>query len=139
MGTELKTKDAILINWALRQQGLSYQWGITDCGSLVRQGLFIFNGKDPFTKNIPYWDNEQQARQIWKDLGGVDKAFLDLGAERIHENYIRTGDVGILTILNEDTSFLVIAGRYLFSNEKGVKFRKIISFNKLNVRFYRFK
>ena len=138
MGTWLNNKDFILIEWALCQQGLPYIWGITDCGSLVRQGLYIFNRIDPFT-NIPYWNTEIEARQIWKDLGGVDKAFLDLGAKKIHENYIRTGDVGILTILNEDTSFLVIANKYLFSNEKGVKFRKINTFTNLNVRFYRFR
>lgn len=133
----MNTKESQLIEWALKQQGEKYEWGKTDCGTLVRKGLLLFLNRDPFL-NIPYWENEQQARKIWKDLGGVDTAFKNLGATKIDSNYIRTGDVGFLTILKEETSFLVIANRYLFSNGAGIKFRKIISWDKMNVNFYRF-
>lgn len=133
----MNTKESQLIEWALKQQGKKYEWGRTDCVSLVRKGLNIFLNKDPFL-NTPYWKNKQQARKIWIDLGGVCTAFKNLGATEIDANYIRTGDVGFLTILKDETFFLVIANRYLFSNEAGVKLRKIISWDKLNVKFYRF-
>ena len=137
MGTQLKNYDSVLVPWALTLQGLSYIWGETDCGTLVRRGLILISDKDPFL-NIPYWNTEQKARQIWHDLGGVDKGFIDLGARLVHTNYVQTGDVGLLTIAGEETSFLVIANRYLFSTKNGIKFRKIINWDKFNVRFYRF-
>lgn len=134
----MSTNEAKLIKWANNVAGLSYYWGITDCGTLVRKGLSIFLNRDPFP-NIPYWNDEQEARKIWNNLGGVDKAFLNLGAIKIEPNYRRTGDVALITILNDDTATLIINNTFLFSNEKGVKFRKLSIFDKLNIRFYRFK
>lgn len=133
----MNSPESKLIQWAISIQGLPYIWGQTDCGTLVRKGLCIYLNRDPF-KNIPSWENENEARKIWSDLGGVDKAFIDLGAIKIEPSYRHTGDVALLTILNDDTAVLVINDRFLFSTLQGIKFRKLITFDKLNIRFYRF-
>lgn len=131
--------DYKLIEWVNTQLGKPYIWGKTDCGSLVRKGLNIVFGKDKFN-DIPSWDSEEICRKIWDDLGGVDNAFLSLGARKIKGTFAQTGDIAVLEIGKLLTAAMVIgSGKLLFSStDKGVETRGLYSLLRFNIRFYRF-
>mgnify|MGYP001566444653 FL=1 len=129
--------DYKLIEWVNTQLGKPYVWGVTDCGSLVRQGLNIVYGKDKFN-DIPTWNTEEMCRKIWDDLGGVDKAFLDFGAKKIKGTFAQTGDIIVITA--NSAAGLIINSKILFSSiEKGIIFRDIaFILSKVTSQFYRF-
>ena len=142
MGKESKSikvdnYDYKLIEWVNTQMGKPYVWGVTDCGSLVRQGLNIVYGKDKFN-DIPTWNTEEMCRKIWDDLGGVDKAFLDFGAKKIKGTFAQTGDIIVITA--NSAAGLIINSKILFSSiEKGIIFRDIVFIlSKVTSQFYRF-
>lgn len=130
-----------LAEWVRHKLGMAYEWGKTDCGTLVREGLFLILNHDPFPF-VPDWNNEQESRKIWEDMGGVDHAFLGFGAEKTDTNYIQTGDIAVLEVDKFITAAMVIGNnKMLFSStDKGVFTRNITpALLKLNIRFYRFK
>ena len=130
-----------LSEWVKHKLGMAYEWGKTDCGTIVREGLFLILDRDPFPY-VPDWKSESESRKIWDEMGGVDHAFLGFGAQKIGANYVQTGDVAILEIGRFLTAALVIGNnKILFSSEdKGIEARNITpAMLKLNIRFYRFK
>lgn len=131
--------DIKLYEWLNTVIGKPYIWGETDCGTLVREGLKLITGIDPFG-NLPYWKTEMECRQIWDAMGGVDKAFTEIFKfKKIDRNYIQMGDVSVLEVRDLITASLIINNeRMLFSSvDKGVEIRNLTQLQKLNIRFYR--
>ena len=130
-----------LAEWARHKLGMAYEWGKTDCGTLVREGLFLILDRDPFPY-MPGWNSEGESRKIWDEMGGVDHAFLAFGAEKIESSYAQTGDIAVLEVDKFLTAAMAIGDNKLLfaSTDKGIFTRNITpALLKLNIRFYRFK
>jgi hypothetical protein len=80
-----------LLLWGARQRRMKWQWGETDCGTLMRQGLEIVFGHPMMC--IDYASRDE-ARAWMKEMGtSASEYFEKCGASRQPRYTLRGGDV----------------------------------------------
>ena len=82
-----------LVRWAIEQRHLPFEWGVTDCGSLVRRGLELITGAPVL--NVPNYSDEAEAERVMKKLGPAAQFFESHGAKADRLNRAASGDVVI--------------------------------------------
>jgi len=114
--------DVALILWAETVRGLPFQWGATDCGSLVRDAMEVMYGRDLWP-DVPRWDTLRAAVQIQGTTGGVAAQLALLGAVEVEYGYVQQGDVILLPCAEGDSIPSVgirVSDRWLGSEDGGV-------------------
>lgn len=84
--------DHKLVRFAEQERGRSYEWGETDCASLVRRAMDIMYGEDKFP-NAPNWTTEVGAKRALGKIDNVNQCIIDIGGEDVHKNFRRNGDI----------------------------------------------
>ncbi|MGH7471826.1 MAG: DUF6950 family protein [Longimicrobiales bacterium] len=83
--------DTLLFGWATDLVGSPFEWGRTDCGSLVREACRIMSGSDSF-ESIRY-DSMESALHAYAHHGGVGGLLLRAGWAEIPLAFVQQGDV----------------------------------------------
>lgn len=86
--------DVRLFHWADSVVGRAFEWGTTDCASLVRAGHVAMYGKDVF--GWPTYSSKLDATKAKKKVGGIPKALRKVCTE-IGRRFARTGDIVVIT------------------------------------------
>jgi hypothetical protein len=84
--------DIALLDWALGWPGQRPRWGVSDCTSLIRDGLAVIYGRELWP-SIPRPTSARDARNILSEHGPVEAAFVARGAQPVPADYAQTGDV----------------------------------------------
>jgi hypothetical protein len=105
-------KQNDLVRWASKQIGKKYEWGKIDCVSLALQGLRVMSGEDLFN-DLPIWDNEKSALRAYATFESVSKYLENKGWNKIHINYVRTGDIVVLETSPLETAIIIVNGKCL--------------------------
>lgn len=79
-----------LREYAAVMDGAPFEWGVSDCGTLVRQAASIVLGADPWKAS---YSSEKGARRALKGLAGPDGALEAAGAVRVPLAFAQQGDV----------------------------------------------
>lgn len=101
-----------LIRWASAQIEKKYKWGEIDCVSLALCGLRIMYGQELFN-DLSTWDSETSALRAYATFKSVTEFLENKGWVKIHQNYIRTGDVVVIETSPLQTAAIVINGKCL--------------------------
>lgn len=109
--------DRLLVEWADRLIGKPFRWGVTDCGSLVREAVRVMTGQ-PFAADV-FYENGIQAARVWRRTGGTLAYLLDAGARIVAAEDLRHGDLVILPGRPFCGAFVYIRGRFLSSEAAG--------------------
>lgn len=83
--------DVRLVEWANDLVGQEYDWGRTDCGSLVERAHRLMFGKQIFP-GMKY-STKREAVAIHARTGGVEGVLRKAGAVEIERNFVQQGDV----------------------------------------------
>jgi len=67
-----------LVAFAEVQRKKNFEWGETDCGSLIRKGLKLVFGKPIL--DVDEYSNEREAEKVMKKLGDASSFFESQGA-----------------------------------------------------------
>lgn len=106
--------DVNLSLWAQQQAGKPYDWGRSDCGSLVRRAHRIMFGHDVF--GIPAYSTKREALSIYQKFGGVDLVMRSAGAVEIARNFVQQGDVFVGPDKDHDLPYCaIVIGRELLT------------------------
>lgn len=133
-----------LVEFANSVRGLDFEWGKTDCATLVCHGLYVILDKYPFTKKtLPQWDNKNKAIRRFLRVGDIGKFLIDQGAVEVHMDYAGTGDVILSPGLDDNDlprlAMMLPTRRVLLSTPKtGVIIEKshvLVD----NTRYYRYE
>lgn len=71
---------------------MPFEWGRTDCGSLVRAALVLMFGA-ALDERLPRWDSRSSALRALASVGSVADLLCRLGAEPRTLPFLRAGDV----------------------------------------------
>jgi len=85
--------DARLLAWANRVVGKPFAWGVTDCGTLMRQAHEVMHGENVL--RWPAYKSKRGALAAKRRLGGLPAA-LEAAAHAIGRRFAGTGDVVLL-------------------------------------------
>lgn len=85
--------DVRLVEWQGRVLGEPFEWGRTDCASLVVGALEAMYDELPLEGPVPEYEGERDAVLAHKATGGVAEALAEGGADRVDLNFARQGDV----------------------------------------------
>lgn len=85
--------EVTLAEWVNGILGMPYQWGETDCGTLVRQAWIILYDDDPFLGIVPRWTTKIGALRAYAVCGGMQQALELAGAQPVGRNFAQTSDV----------------------------------------------
>lgn len=86
--------DVRLVAFAREMSGQVFEWGSTDCASLVRRGLIAMMGKDVLKKHIGIWKTRRGALLVSRHTK-PDGALKASGAVRVGMGYAWSGDVAV--------------------------------------------
>ena len=115
--------DVKLVQWANRMSGLSYEWGVTDCGALIRTACHIMYDYDLF-QGLPYWDSKLTALKTLKSVGSISNALKSIGAFKLHISQAQAGDFIIESKPDingmQSTVIVITTIQYLVTDPKGI-------------------
>lgn len=81
--------------WAHEQLDKPFEWGTTDCATLVRDAVGVmFNGD--VSADVRRYDSLRGAAEVLAEVGGTLKWLEAHGSVPVDQNYIQVGDVVIL-------------------------------------------
>jgi len=86
--------DIRLHEWAESVRGRPYEWGATDCGTLVREAFCVMYGEDIAADVEPY-TTQRGAARVHAETGGVEFILRLLGATDIAPAFAQSGDIWI--------------------------------------------
>lgn len=89
-----------LLQWTSEINGHPFEWGETDCGSLVRKACERMYEQEVFPGVINY-TTLRGAKRAWNATGGTAQKLKDIGAEKIDINFSQRGDI----IITEEDEF----------------------------------
>lgn len=106
--------DVSLVMFARNVEGARFEWGLTDCASLVRRVAMAMYGYDVFDGVVETWNDKDSARAALNGLTAPD--YLEMaGAIEIPRGFATTGD--ILVMPGQDEVGLVQLGIVLPSSK----------------------
>lgn len=89
-----------LARWVRTQRGRPFEWGETDCVSLVRGAVAIVRGETPWrlaggaSRAEGWYTTVRGAREAYAATGGVERVLCDdIGAAPVGHAYVTTGDI----------------------------------------------
>lgn len=85
----------------MTERGREYEWGETDCVSLIRIGLAIVYGKDVLS-GLPDWTTLKGAVSAFRKVGDVAIFLQQSGAHIVHPTMARNGDLLVWDGEDED-------------------------------------
>lgn len=89
------------MGYASAMRGLPFEWGKTDCASIVRAGLELTYEKDLFDGKIKPWTSLKTAASRWKSID-LENLLLSLGAQEVSPQHTQAGDLAIGPELDEN-------------------------------------
>lgn len=112
--------DVLLFRWSVSVVGQPYEWGRTDCASLVRQAMTIVYGSDPF--DVRPWSTKRQALTRLKAVGSVEDALRAAGMVPVALRHAQGGDVLCEAVSDGYGACGVVVGRVVVwaTQEDGV-------------------
>lgn len=133
--------DTHLVAFAEEVVGQEFEWGTTDCASLVRRGLIAIMGKDVLKKYVGAWKTRRGALTASRRVK-PEHALKASGAVRVGTRFAWSGDVAVGA--NTDghdmvqVALLLPTRKVLTSTpEKGVFISDKLSLTK-STRFWRY-
>lgn len=107
-----------LVAWERDMLGRPFEWGATDCGSLVRDMCSVIYGDDVFERAPSYTTRIGALRALSK-TGGVEQAVRDIGATEVSINFIQDSDIVIMDDPDHryHNSYIYINGYLLVAEE----------------------
>lgn len=76
--------------YAAARAGTEFEWGYSDCGTIVRDAVAIVTGEDPLGSG---YATQAAALRLLRKLGSVPRALEAIGAVRVRDNFAMPGDV----------------------------------------------
>ena len=101
--------DLALVEWAESVRGQPYEWGVTDCATLVMDACAAMYGREMFPE-VKRWTTCKTAVRRLKVVGSMEDVLIAKGAEEIQPNFLQGGDIAIE--LRDEVSRL--GGAYVF-------------------------
>lgn len=101
----LRNWDVRLFHWADRMIGRSFEWGVTDCASLIRAAHLAMYGEDVF--GWPAYRSLKGAMSAKEKVGGIRKA-LKKDCARVGRRFARSGDVVLIKHKGEEGMGVVV-------------------------------
>ena len=92
--------DSRLVELAREMTGRPFKWGTTDCASLVRRGLTVILGTDPWQGHVGTWKTRRGALGVSRRLDHED-VLRASGAVQVGIHYAWTGDVALGANMDE--------------------------------------
>ncbi len=86
--------DSRLVEYAKEVDGQAFEWGTTDCASLVRRGLIVIMGDDPWKRAVKTWKTSRGALGIAERVDHQE-ALRASGAVEVGKHYAWSGDVAL--------------------------------------------
>lgn len=86
--------DVCLVRFAQFVEGRDFQWGRTDCASLVRQALTEILGTDPWRGALGTWSTKTGALRVFKRTK-PQRVLRSTGAVRVGTLFATAGDVAL--------------------------------------------
>lgn len=123
--------DIRLGRWAESIRGEPFEWGVTDCGSLVSEAMNVIYD-DPGLPDIDRYGSIGEAVRTHKEVGGVAGALRSAGATEVPITYRQQGDV--LVGYDEEAGLpgaaIVVGSTAVVANEEeGVIVRPLAEFS----------
>lgn len=84
--------DQKLIYYARESVGKDFEWGVTDCASLVRASIAAMYGEDVFS-HVAAWSTLREAKNQYEMHGRASSILAEAGASIVASNYEQTGDI----------------------------------------------
>ncbi len=101
----LRNWDVRLFHWADSVVGHPFEWGVTDCASLVRAAHIVMYGEDVL--GWPAYKSLKGAMSAKEKVGGIRKA-LKKACVRVGTKFARSGDIVLIKHEGEAGMGLVI-------------------------------
>ena len=101
----LRNWDVRLFHWADGVVGRSFEWGVTDCASLVRAAHVVMHGVDVF--KWPVYKSLKGAMSAKDKVGGIRKA-LKKDCVRVGIKFARSGDIVLIRHKGEEGMGVVV-------------------------------
>jgi len=94
--TRVLNWDVRLVQYAGRLQGEAFEWGVTDCGTLVRGALTVLYDHDVLEAALGApWTSLRGAAGAWRAVGSVQSVLGALKAVEVPGAFVQAGDVGV--------------------------------------------
>ncbi len=118
----VRTWDVDLQTWAGSLIGEPFQWGTTDCVSIIIEAQRLIYGADMF--HLPKWKSRLKALRTLAEVKSI-RAVLRKYADPVGRGFLQMGDIVLLKngcdVLGTDGLMLVVRDYALFTNpETGV-------------------
>jgi len=128
--SRVRNWDIHLYRWARDVTGEPFEWGRTDCGSLVRESLAaMYPDKGlPLAGPPPAYSTEREALRVHAETGGVEGWVQAAGWEPVSLGFACQGDVivGLGDVGGVPGAAVVVAGVFLVASESdGVVARRL--------------
>jgi len=94
MALRAMTWDTNLVLYVDSIVGQPFEWGRTDCATIVREALRSMYGKDML--GIGTWTTKTGATRMLKKIGSYNDALAGAGAHEVPIRFRQRGDVAIL-------------------------------------------
>lgn len=95
--------EAKLFDWSRDLLGQEYEWGETDCGTLMIASQRVMHS-EPVFESVDNYTTEIGAKRALTKVGGVRALMLDNGGSEIEFNFRQPGDI-IVTPESDDSDF----------------------------------
>jgi hypothetical protein len=94
MSEHVENWDRRIVEFAIGVQGQPFEWGQTDCVSLVRRGLQVMFGEDVWKGHVGTWKTRRGALTV-SGKTDYEGALLASGAVEVGHHYGTSGDVAL--------------------------------------------
>ncbi len=101
----LRNWDVRLFAWADDVVGRSFEWGLTDCASLVTSSHVAMYGEDVF--RWPVYKSLKGAMSAKEKVGGIRKA-LKKDCAKVGIKFARSGDIVLIRHKGEEGMGVVV-------------------------------
>lgn len=94
MPNRIRNYEIELVKFANNIVGKEYEWGSTDCGSIVLSGLEIILNDFSRLSKLPRWFSMQEALHQYKHVD-INNILENTGAFGVDRSFIGAGDVAV--------------------------------------------
>lgn len=102
----IRSWRSALVAWAESLRGQSFEWGRTDCASLVRHAFTICFGQD-VVPEIPRWTTATAAARVLAEYP-IEDVLRELEAEVLPLSFARGGDIIVLPEPEEEVGRVLL-------------------------------
>lgn len=90
----IENYDVEIVRYAKAIKGEPLVWGDTDCANIVRNGIYILLGRDPFKGSLKRWTGLKSAKNRADAVPVLDRLF-NSGAIEVERLFSSIGDVAL--------------------------------------------